>query len=120
VDAWGVKLKGALRRKSNEHTELGYAKITQLLKEEGWLVGARIVQRLRRELRLLVPAKTPKRRRQGVSTLLRPMVSNVGMSGREILFMTRRSEGPNCECSISSMSIPESACVFKWIGRLTL
>jgi len=61
-------LKGALRRKSNEHPELGYAKITRLLKQEGWQVGARNVQRLRRELGLAVPAKKPKRRRQGVST----------------------------------------------------
>ncbi len=49
VDAWGVKFKGALRRKSNEHPELGYAKITRLLKQEGWQVGARNVRRLRRE-----------------------------------------------------------------------
>ena len=49
ADAWGAKLKGALRRKSNEHPELGYAKITRLLKQEGWQVGARNVQRLRRE-----------------------------------------------------------------------
>ena len=48
--AWEAKLKGALRRKSNEHPELGYAKITRLLKQEGWQVGARNVQRLRREL----------------------------------------------------------------------
>ena len=61
-------MKGALRRKSNEHPELGYAKITRLLKQEGWQVGARNVQRLRRELGLTVPAKKPKRRRQGVST----------------------------------------------------
>ena len=57
ADAWGAKLKGALRRKSNEHPELGYAKITRLLKQEGWQVGARNVQRLRRELGLAVPAK---------------------------------------------------------------
>ena len=44
------------------------AKITRLLKQEGWQVGARNVQRLRRELGLAVPAKKPKRRRQGVST----------------------------------------------------
>ena len=66
--AWEAKLKEALRRKSNEHPELGYAKITRLLKQEGWQVGARNVQRLRRELGLAVPAKKPKRRRQGVST----------------------------------------------------
>ncbi len=46
ADAWEAKFKGALRRKSNEHPELGYAKITRLLKQEGWQVGARNVQRL--------------------------------------------------------------------------
>ena len=44
--AWEAKLKGALRRKSNEHPELGYEKITRLLKQEGWQVGVRNVQRL--------------------------------------------------------------------------
>jgi hypothetical protein len=44
ADAWEAKLKGALRRKSNEHPELGYAKITRLLKQEGWQVGARNFQ----------------------------------------------------------------------------
>ena len=56
ADAWEAKMKGALRRKSDEHPELGYAKITRLLKQEGWQVGARNVQRLRRELGLAVPA----------------------------------------------------------------
>ena len=57
--AWEAKLKGALRRKSNEHSELGYAKITRLLKQEGWQVATRNVQRLRRDLGLAVPAKKP-------------------------------------------------------------
>ena len=118
ADAWEAKLKGALRRKSNEHPELGYAKITRLLEQEGWQVGARNVQRLGRELGLAVPAKKPKLRRQGVSTGL-PTISIVGMSGRGILFMTRGSEGANCECSMSSMSIPGSACVSLWVGGST-
>ncbi|MEO1834154.1 MAG: IS3 family transposase [Akkermansiaceae bacterium] len=67
-DAWLARLKAALRRLSNQHAELGYAKITCFLKEEGWKVGTRMVQRLRRELGLAVPAKKPRRRRQGVST----------------------------------------------------
>ena len=67
-DAWLAKLKSALRRMSNKHPELGYPKITRLLKKEGWKVGSRIVQRLRRELGLAVPAKRPKKRRKGAST----------------------------------------------------
>ncbi|QXD31337.1 hypothetical protein [Candidatus Pelagisphaera phototrophica] len=47
---------------------MGYPKIARLLKREGWLVGARNVQRPRRDLDLAVPAKKPKRRRRGRST----------------------------------------------------
>lgn len=65
---WLGRLKAAIRRISNEYMEMGYAKITRLLQSEGWEVGCRIVQRLRRELGLAVPAKKPKRRRQGAST----------------------------------------------------
>ncbi len=67
-DAWLAKLKTALRRLSNAHPELGYPKITRLLKKEGWRVGCRRLQRLRRELGLAVPTKKPKRRRRGVCT----------------------------------------------------
>jgi hypothetical protein len=56
-DTWLARLKAALRRLSNQHVEVGYAKITCFLKEEGWKVGTRMVQRLRRELGLAVPAK---------------------------------------------------------------
>ena len=67
-NAWLAKLKTALRRLSNAHPEFGYPKITRLLQQEGWRVGCRRVQRLRRELGLMVPRKKPKLRRQGKST----------------------------------------------------
>ena len=67
-NAWLAKLKAALRRLSNLHPEFGYPKITRLLQQEGWRVGCRRVQRLRRELGLMVPKKKPKARRGGVST----------------------------------------------------
>ena len=67
-NAWLARLKSALRRVSNLYPEMGYPKVTRLLKLEGWKVGTRLVQRLRRELGLAVPAKKPKRRRRGVST----------------------------------------------------
>ena len=66
--AWLGRLKTAIRRFSDEHMEMGYVKITRLLQAEGWKVGSRMVQRLRRELGLAVPARKPKRRRQGAST----------------------------------------------------
>ena len=48
-NAWLARLKIALKRMSPLPPELGYAKITLLLKDEGWQVGNRMVQRLRRE-----------------------------------------------------------------------
>jgi putative transposase len=65
-DAWLAKLKAALRRLSNAHPELGYPKITRLLKKKGWRVGSRRIQRLCREFGLAAPTKKPKRRRRGV------------------------------------------------------
>jgi len=67
-NAWLSKLKSAVRRVSNQYPEMGYPRIARLLKRGGWPVGARIVQRLRRELGLAVPAKKPRHRRRGPST----------------------------------------------------
>ena len=119
ADAWEAKLKGALRRKSNEHPELGYAKITRLLKQEGWQVGLVTFRGCGGSLDWRCRRKSPSAGDRAYLRVFRPRVSIVGMSGRGILFMTRRSEGANCECSISSMSIPGSACVSMWIGRST-
>lgn len=67
-DSWLAKLKTALRRMSRTHPELGYPKIAELLKKEGWRVGHRLIQRLRRELGLAIPKKKRKARRGGIST----------------------------------------------------
>lgn len=67
-DAWMSRLRSALKRLSRRHPELGYPKITKLLKDEGWDVGKRIIQQLRRDMGLMVPRKKPKKRRRGVST----------------------------------------------------
>ena len=67
-DAWLMKLKAAVRRLSRQYARWGYPKITKLLKDEGWEVGKRLVQRLRRELGLAIPPRKPRRRRRGVST----------------------------------------------------
>ncbi len=65
---WVAKLRGAIRRKSEAHPELGYPKITRLLKRDGWEVGKRLVQRLRQEMGLRCPTKKPRRRRAGIAT----------------------------------------------------
>ena len=77
-DAWLMKLKAAVRRLSRQYARWGYPKITKLLKDEGWEVGKRLVQRLRRELGLAIPQRKPRRRRRGVSTGLPTKAEHLG------------------------------------------
>lgn len=65
---WLAKLRRAIRRMSEAHPELGYPKITRLLKRDGWDIGKRLVQKLRREMGLCCPTKKPRRRRAGIPT----------------------------------------------------
>ena len=67
-DAWLTKLKAAVRRLSRQYARWDYPKITKLLKGEGWHVGKRLVQDLRRELGLAIPPRKPRHRHRGVST----------------------------------------------------
>ncbi|MDF1861215.1 MAG: IS3 family transposase [Verrucomicrobiales bacterium] len=67
-DAWMMRLRAAVRCVSGEHSQREYTKITRLLQDEGWQVGKRVVQQLRREIGLRVPKRKPKRRRRGTST----------------------------------------------------
>ena len=67
-DAWMMRLRAAVRRLSGKYSRWGYAKITKLLKDEGWNVGKRLIQRLRREMGLRVPTRKPRRHRAGTST----------------------------------------------------
>lgn len=53
---------------SRQHPELGYPKITRLLQGEGWKVGSRRVQDIRRELGLRIMPKKKRQRRRGPST----------------------------------------------------
>ena len=55
-------------RMSKEHPTLGYKKVAKLLRDEGWHVNKKQVQRVRREEGLEVPPKKPRIRRQGLST----------------------------------------------------
>ena len=55
-------------RMSKKHQTLGYKKVAKLLRDEGWHVNKKLVQRVRREEGLQVPPRKPRRRRQGLST----------------------------------------------------
>jgi putative transposase len=57
-----------LRELSEEHARYGYRRIAVLLREEGWSVGKRQIQRIRRAAGLRVPPSKRKIVRRGVST----------------------------------------------------
>lgn len=62
------KLCSEVKRYSLKYRRWGYVKITKLLQNDGWKVGKRRVQTIRRELGLRIPKRKPKKRRRGVST----------------------------------------------------
>lgn len=62
------RLLKRMRELSEKHGRYGYRRIAALLRQEGWPVGKRHVQRLRRSLGLRVPPTRRKVVRRGVST----------------------------------------------------
>jgi transposase InsO family protein len=58
-----------MRKLGRAQPRYGYRRIWALLRQEGWLVNRKRVQRIWREEGLRVPAQPPKRRRLGVSTV---------------------------------------------------
>jgi transposase InsO family protein len=62
------QLRQRLRELSEAHPRYGYRRIAVLLRQEGWRVGKRQVQRLRRTEGLRVPPTKRKLVRHGVST----------------------------------------------------
>lgn len=61
-------LESEIVKMSKRYPCFGYRKITRKLIEQGWGVGKKLVQRVRREEGLQVPAPKPRKRRQGLST----------------------------------------------------
>lgn len=62
------RLLRRLKERSEKHARYGYRRIAALLRQEGWPVGKRHVQRLRRSIGLRVPPSKRKVVRRGVST----------------------------------------------------
>ena len=58
-----------MRKLGRAQPRYGYRRIWALLREEGWLVNRKRVQRIWREEGLRVPAQSAKRRRLGTSTV---------------------------------------------------
>lgn len=65
---WLVRLGQQLEALSRKYPRLGYRKLTRLLRAEGWQVGKKLVQRLRRDCGLRVKRWRPRPRRRGRST----------------------------------------------------
>lgn len=63
-----LRLEMEIVRMSKDHPTLGYKKIAHKLRELGYLVNKKQVQRVRREEGLQVPPPRAKQRRRGVST----------------------------------------------------
>ncbi|HVC23093.1 MAG TPA: IS3 family transposase [Candidatus Dormibacteraeota bacterium] len=63
------QLRRRMRKLGRAQPRYGYRRIWALLRQEGWLVNRKRVQRIWREEGLRVPAQSPKRRRLGVSTV---------------------------------------------------
>ena len=62
------QLRKRLLAQSTEHPRYGYRRIAALLRREGWHVGKRHIQRLRRDEGLRVPPTKRKVIRRGIST----------------------------------------------------
>ena len=62
------QLEERLRMISEQYPRYGYRRIAALLRQEGWQVGKRHVQRMRHAAGLRVPPTRRKRHRQGLST----------------------------------------------------
>jgi transposase InsO family protein len=69
---WLLRLHQHLEVLSRKHPRLGYRKLTRMLRTEGWKVGKKLVQRLRRDCGLRVKRWRPRRRRRGQSTGIIP------------------------------------------------
>ena len=63
---------------SQEHARYGYRRIVALLRREGWVVGKRQIQKLRRAAGLRVPPSKRKVVRRGISTGLPTQATHRG------------------------------------------
>ena len=65
---WLLRLHAQIEVLSHRYPRLGYRKLVRLLRREGWQVGRKLVQRIRREHGLKVKRWTKRPRRRGRST----------------------------------------------------
>ena len=118
-----------LRELSDQHPRYGYRRIAALLRQEGWSVGKRQIQRLRRAQGLRVPPTRRKLVRRGVSTGLPTkalrrghvwtwdFVSDATVRGGAIRMLTILDEHTR-ECHVLRADRAlRAADVLAWLGR---
>ncbi len=65
---WFHKLRRRIEALSRKYPSMGYRKLRRLLHQEGWQVGRKLVQRIRRDCDLRLKRAKSKKRRRGRST----------------------------------------------------
>ena len=65
---WLLRLHAQIEMLSHQYPRLGYRKLVRLLRRDGWQVGRKLVQRIRRERGLRVKRWMKRPRRRGRST----------------------------------------------------
>ena len=123
------RLLKRLMELSEKHARYGYRRIAALLRQEGWPVGKRHVQRLRRSLGLRVPPTKRKVVRRGLSTGLPTkaehrghvwswdFISDATTRGGALRMLTILDEYTR-ECHVLRADRAlKSSDVLEWIGR---
>lgn len=119
----------AIEELTKKHPRYGYRRITAMLKQQGWAVGKRHIQRLRRQMGMRVPPSKRKILRKGLSTGLPTRATHRGhvwtwdfiadatMRGGAIRMLTMLDEYTR-ECHIlrADRSL-KSADVLEWMGK---
>lgn len=124
-----VKMIARIKELSQEHARYGYRRIAALLRREGWAVGKRHVQRLRRGLGLRVPARRRRLSRRGTSTGLPTraeyrghvwswdFISDATSRGGSLRMLTILDEHTR-ECHVLRADRAlKSADVIEWMGK---
>lgn len=124
-----VKMMARLKELSEKHARYGYRRIAALLRREGWKVGKRHVQSVRRAIGLRVPPSRRKITRRGRSTGLPTkadhrghvwtwdFISDATTRGGALRMLTILDEYTR-ECHVLRADRAlKSADVLEWMGR---
>ena len=123
------RLLKRLKELSEKHARYGYRRIAALLRQEGWPVGKRHVQRLRRSSGLRVPPTKRKVVRRGISTGLPTkaehrghvwswdFISDATTRGGALRMLTILDEYPaNAMCCEPTGRLKAATCLNGWNG----